>query len=600
MQSAVGIALISLDGRWLAVNPAVCTLLGYSEAEILRRSVLDVTHPDDHAITADAIEELGSGDSGTRAVEKRYVRKDGTHAWARVNASVVRDDGGRPQYWVSQLEDITEQVQQASDLRIMEARFRAAFDQAPIGVALLHLDGHFMQVNRAYCELLGYTEAELIGVPTQIVTHPDDWPADLARMRHLLACAGEVAQTRKRYIRRNGDIVWTRLTASVISDAAGRPAYFMGQVQDITPQEQLSAALAVSENRLRNVLTRAPIVLFSVDRSGNVSIAEPGTHKSEGIVSPRNAEASLHAWLASSTVWLDSWQRALAGESFSTIVEPGEDAFDVWWTPERDGFGAVVGVTGLAVNVTDTVRAQRATQREQAAALRLAQTRSDFVAAVSHELRTPLTSIIGYGEVLQARWQSLSDPQRLKFLGRVVLSANRQKRLVDDLLLLSRLEDRHTPLHADPVHVESVVQRVIFEIQGSYPGQQVMRSGSGDLHVWADQERLLQILVNLADNAAKYSPEDSPIYVRWDREDGTAVIRVRDEGCGIPEAGLGQLFTRFGRLPGSRIRSGRVGTGLGLYLGRTLAQAMGGTLDLEHTGPSGSTFRLRLPAVACS
>jgi signal transduction histidine kinase len=107
--------------------------------------------------------------------------------------------------------------------------------------------------------------------------------------------------------------------------------------------------------------------------------------------------------------------------------------------------------------------------------------------------------------------------------------------------------------------------------------------------------RTMQVLANLLDNAAKYSPEDSPITVNWAVEDQMVALRVIDRGSGVPEEGRDQLFSRFGRLTGSRIRAGRVGTGLGLYLSRRLAIAMGGDIDLEATGSSGSTFRVRLP-----
>jgi signal transduction histidine kinase len=99
----------------------------------------------------------------------------------------------------------------------------------------------------------------------------------------------------------------------------------------------------------------------------------------------------------------------------------------------------------------------------------------------------------------------------------------------------------------------------------------------------------------MMDNAAKYSPEGSPIIVWWGPEDDNGSLRVLDRGPGVPPHGRELLFSRFGRVPGSRMRAGRVGTGLGLYLGRGLAKAMGGDLDLESTGGEGSTFRLRLP-----
>ena len=252
----------------------------------------------------------------------------------------------------------------------------------------------------------------------------------------------------------------------------------------------------------------------------------------------------------------------------------------------------------LANQVGTAVENARLYARERARALaaeELAQVRSDFVAAVSHELRTPLTAILGYAELLEGRWEQFDDAQRLAGMRKIVLSANRQRRLVEELLLLTRIESRDVLVQIHPVPVDELVRRAIEDVVATYRGQGVSASGPEHLPVATDADRAVQVLVNLLDNAAKYSPEGCQISVIWQLEDETVAIRVRDFGTGIPASGREALFTRFGRLPGSRARSGRVGTGLGLYLSRQLATAMGGSLDLEHTSREGSTFALRLP-----
>ena len=259
----------------------------------------------------------------------------------------------------------------------------------------------------------------------------------------------------------------------------------------------------------------------------------------------------------------------------------------------------------LAVTIGERVaqailntRLFQAEQQRARAAEALVQAREEFVAAVSHELRTPLTSIIGYGEMLQARWRQLDDAQRLDRIGRIVLSANRQRRLVEDLLLLTRLDGGLTSTRVVPVTVASLVERAADEIRASYRSQVIDLKGPKELLADADPDRTVQIVANLFDNAAKYSIEGSSILATWQQEDALVVVRVHDSGSGIAEDDRHRLFTRFGRIPGSRIRSGRVGTGLGLYLGRQLARSMDGDLDLERSSPNGSVFRLLLRASA--
>jgi len=236
------------------------------------------------------------------------------------------------------------------------------------------------------------------------------------------------------------------------------------------------------------------------------------------------------------------------------------------------------------------VEAARAEAVEQ-----MAQMRSDFVSTVSHELRTPLTAIIGYGELLASRWDHIGDDHRREQVQHIVAAANRQLRLVQDLLLLSRLESGPVRVAATTVNLREQLQRATQDVRAAYGDTRVDLAGPPDLAVRADPDRLMQVLVNLLDNAVKYSPAGSPVDMRWACDDAMATLWVQDRGTGIPEQHRSLLFTRFGRVPGTQPRSGRCGTGLGLYLSRQLAEAMQGTLDLAASGPTGTTFCLRLP-----
>ncbi len=357
---------------------------------------------------------------------------------------------------------------------------------------------------------------------------------------------------------------------------------------------RVSEVLRISEQRLHAVIAHAPILLFAVDRRGIFTLVETGLQVPEEFPLPRPGEVVAGSWLAGEPEILALLERARTSAAFATYLELNGRVFEIWWFPELDQAGCVDGGTGVAVDVTASFKAQEQAEAARKAAEELAQLRSDFVATVSHELRTPLTSIVGYGEMLQSQWNVLSDEKRQDWLARIVLSANRQHKLVNDLLLLSRLENEFIEVSPMAANVAIAVSRAVDEIRGAYAGQNIDADGPADLLAQVDLARTIQILANLLDNAAKYSPVGSTIHVSWQQEGDRVCVRVRDAGPGVPAEGRGQLFTRFGRLPGSSMRGGHVGTGLGLYLGRLWAQAMGGDLDLEETGPAGSVFLLRL------
>jgi len=263
------------------------------------------------------------------------------------------------------------------------------------------------------------------------------------------------------------------------------------------------------------------------------------------------------------------------------------------FSPDEADFMQVIA--SLTAQALDRSRLYVAERERAQAAEDLAQLRSDFLASVSHELRTPLASVVGYGELLEARWHELGESRKREYLRRIVRAAGRQVALVEDLLLASVSDLGALPVHRHDMLVVATARQAAQEVRGSYPDQAIVLDGPDDLHAHADPARVVQVLANLLDNAAKHSPAGSEILLRWAREHSRVAVRVTDRGPGIPEAGRDRLFARFGRLPDKTVRAGRVGTGLGLYLGRSLAKAMGGSLELEASSPLGTTFMLALP-----
>jgi signal transduction histidine kinase len=271
-----------------------------------------------------------------------------------------------------------------------------------------------------------------------------------------------------------------------------------------------------------------------------------------------------------------------------TLSRAEVDAF----TEEEIELVALLG--RLVATAVQNIRAYEAEHNTVEELRRLSELRADFVSLVSHELRSPMAAVIGAARTLQARWRTLRHDQREAFLALIGDETSRLAALVGDVLDTSRLEAGTFSYRFDDVDLTCLLQDVVDTARFAQPDIEVVAAfGAGLPTIRGDRERLRQVLGNLVDNAVKYSPEGGTVRVRGASENGIAWIAVSDEGPGIPFGQQGRIFEKFVRaeIPGSA----KPGTGLGLFIARSIAEAHGGTLEVRSGRGGGSTFTLSLP-----
>lgn len=222
--------------------------------------------------------------------------------------------------------------------------------------------------------------------------------------------------------------------------------------------------------------------------------------------------------------------------------------------------------------------------------------KDDFVAAVSHELRTPLTSIQGYVKtLLRPEMANFDHSEQVSFLQAVDRQSDRLRSLIEDLLVVARLDSHEVMPMLAPVHVEQVVERVLDELRDRRMSHDLETDLPDDLPtIESDEGKIHQIVTNLVDNACKYTPDGTKVRVKAALETEGIAISVVDQGPGIPPEEHEKIFDRFYQVDQSSTRKVG-GTGLGLYLCRRLADALGGRIWLERSDASGSTFCLWVP-----
>jgi two-component system phosphate regulon sensor histidine kinase PhoR len=221
--------------------------------------------------------------------------------------------------------------------------------------------------------------------------------------------------------------------------------------------------------------------------------------------------------------------------------------------------------------------------------------RRDFVANVSHELRTPLTAIRGYVEALI---DAPDDPDdRARFLAIIARHSSRMETLVKDLLRLARLDAGQEVLDLQACSTESLFNGVVTELRPTLSAREqrvLIHIAPDAVTVTGDPAKLHDIIRNLAENASNYSPERSAITLDAWREDHRVILRVSDEGPGIPDADLERIFERFYRVDKARSRE-TGGTGLGLSIVKHLVELHGGDVQVQNDDRGGAQFTVRLP-----
>jgi signal transduction histidine kinase len=270
-----------------------------------------------------------------------------------------------------------------------------------------------------------------------------------------------------------------------------------------------------------------------------------------------------------------------------SFVRHEPDAF----TSEEVELVSLIG--RVAATAVQNIRAYDAEHRTVEELRRLSALRADFVSLVSHELRSPMASVIGAAQTLEQRWRELSPEQRSSFLALIAGETSRLAELIADVLDTSRIEAGTFTYRFEDVDIGELAEEAVASAsvgQDEVPIRAVVQRPLPVVR--GDRVRLRQVLANLIENAVKWSNAGEDVDVDVSATNGLVVIGVRDRGPGIPRDEHGVIFEKFGRAKGG---AGRSGTGLGLFIARSIAEAHGGAVDVRSVPGQGSIFSLVLP-----
>ena len=482
------------------------------------------------------------------------------------------------------------------------------FEQGATGMAHSHVDGRWIRVNQTYCDLVGYTKAEMLGMHFRDFTHPQDLALDMEQLQRTLD--GEITHYsfEKRYIHKQGHAVWVYLTLSLVRTEAGEPDYLIAVVQDISARKATEEALRTSEQLLRQAHKMAGLASWQADIAARRFTTLGGSHEIVQLPGPAFNDEELLARTHQDDrpLVLQRWAEAIRDESKYDIEYrmnfAGEDRwFSVQAEFERNAQGRAVRALGVTQDVTERKRNEMEIQRLNASLEQRIRLRTQaleaayeelesYSYAVAHDLRSPLRIINGFAQALRED-NPVMDAESQAHLDRIMGASKKMGELIDGLLTLSQFA--RGELRREAVDISAIATRLLEEFATTEPERRVQWRVDPGMQSQGDPPLVEALMQNLLHNAWKYTAQTplASVRVYVQRRDDKTWFCVSDNGAGFDMARSAKLFQPFQRL---HMPNEFSGLGIGLATARRIVQRHGGEMQAEAAPGEGATFRFTL------
>lgn len=593
-----GEAIIIADansGEIIDFNHTACRTLGYSRAEFKGLSINQIFKEDNTTLNK-RFNDLIRNPRKALSFQVTLQRKNNTQYPAEVSVNYRSFRGQK--YLTAIARDMSQEVDSADKIMEGEARFQSIFEETHMGIALTDTRGNFVKCNQALADMLGYTRDEILDLHIMDIAYPDDVRVqgdndaeDFFKVKSL----------EKRYRKKNGDIVWGRLTNSTIRDKHGSPLYGVGMIEDITARKMAEVQNIEHESLLNSI-------------NENLSEGIYRTSPSEGIVYINPAFALLFGFnriTEAYTIHPDDLYDDLAHRERLREILEREGYFknqevcfkrkdgSVFWgllnshvTRRSDG---KVFYDGTIIDITEKKLSEELLMSKNADLQKINSELDRFVYSASHDLRAPLTSIMGLVNIAE---NENPPPTLAKYLQLIKKSILKLDFFVQDIINYSK--NSRLEIGREAIDFEELVQGSFENLQFLKGSERINKSvevvfEEGVTHFHCDPTRLNIIFNNTISNAIKYhNPQIEKPFVKVTAHitDRGVSLQVTDNGKGIHEESIGRIFDMF-----YRASEDSNGSGLGLYIVKETVEKLKGKVSLESTLNEGTTIIIQLPNV---
>ncbi|EGJ51635.1 PAS domain-containing hybrid sensor histidine kinase/response regulator [Desulfocurvibacter africanus] len=552
---------------------------------------------------------------GELVAEEEYVilRPDGGKVPIACNSGPIRAESGSITGGVLSWINVAKSQKLLEDLRESEARFKATFDQAAVGMAQTSPDNRFLRANAKYCQMLGYTFDELARISLDDIVLPEDRDKERLLVGQLLAGDISSISLEWRCLRKDGSIIWTEVTSSLVRKYSGEPDYIIHAKLDISVRKKAEEELFKSVQEYKALAENSPDLIIRVNRGLRYLYVNPAFEAFSGHPASECMGKSIReaCYLPEITEKIEE----VVARVFSTrqaesldfaLRKPAEEArhFQASVVLESGQEGLEESALVLSRDITELKRLEAESKQAMEAAEQANRAKSEFLANMSHEIRTPMNGVMG---MLDLALMNNPDPSVRSYLQMGKKSAGHLLNIVNDILDLARIEAGRIEIGTREFDVRMSFEALFrtMALEAEKKGLRFSAVIASDIpsRLIGDEGRLIQVFTNLIGNAIKFTtkgeitvkvtvarPTDIGMQEACPHTDAICMFAsISDTGIGIPADQLEKIFESFAQVRGD-LHLQHFGTGLGLPISRQLVELMDGKIWSESELGKGSTF----------
>ena len=618
-----GCIIVGFDkkGYVKLVNKKCCQVLGYNEQELIGKKWVDIAIPEDEKervsmvfnnISKGNLELVKVNENSvlTKSKEKRLI------SW---NNSYHKDPDGNIVGVLSSGSDVTEERLATKKLQASESKFRALFENAADAILVFDFDCNVIDANSIASEMLGYSIDELLKTTRYDLVAPEFHGICSEKMSDVME--HQSIRLEMVYMGKDGSRIPVEMGVRII-DYDGNPA-LLSNVRDITERKLAEKELRESEHKFRLLAENTNDVIWTLNKEGKFTYTSPSVFKLRGYTPEEVAKQSFEE------IFPPEHIKTISGAiaRFQDHLEAGEikysETFEIEqyhkdgskrWTeaianPVFDEDGTFEFFLGVTRDISERKKAEEEIKRytEELARVNeelksLDRMKDEFISNLSHELKTPLISIKGYSELVHDEVMGPLNSKQKNAMKTVLEKYDHLSFLMDSLIYMSIIKSGKVQYRLDPIRIEDILTKVVENFSFKSEEKDLTISFDFQEHLplmKGDVEYLPYLFRSIVDNAVKFSPDGSEISICAFEDDGQVHVTVTDSGIGIPEHEIDNIFERFYQIDGSKSRK-YGGSGMGLYVSKTIAEIHHGKVWVESTEGSGTTVHIVFPAYSRS